>query len=72
MKSFTLNITVRVFSGILKPEEKANRVFHAPYVKETENKKVKISDEFWTVYKNKNDILIETILPLGKKTGKQV
>ena len=64
------DITVRVHSGIHKPEEKANRVFHAPYIKETENKKVKISDEFWTVYKNKNDILIETILPLGKKNRK--
>lgn len=64
------DIKVRVHSGILKREEKANRVFHAPYVKETENEKVKISDEFWTVYKNKNDILIETILPLGKKNRK--
>ena len=64
------DIKVRVHSGILKPEEKAVRVFHAPYIKETENEKVKISDEFWTVYKNKNDILIETILPLGKKNRK--
>lgn len=64
------DITVHVHSGILKPEEKAVRVFHAPYIKETDNKKVKINDEFWTVYKNKNDILIETILPLGKKKRK--
>ena len=61
------DITIRVHSGVHKPEKKAVRVFHAPYIKETENKKVKVNDEFWTVYKNKNDILIETILPLGKK-----
>ena len=61
------DITVRVHSGVLKPEKMAVRVFHAPYFKETDNKKVKVNDEFWTVYKNKNDILIETILPLGKK-----
>ena len=64
------DITIRVFSGVLEPEEKAVRVFHAPYFKETDNIKVKVNDEFWTVYKNKNDILIETILPLGKKNRK--
>ncbi|MBE9509538.1 MAG: hypothetical protein IMY71_01565 [Bacteroidetes bacterium] len=64
------DITVRVHSGIPKPEEKAVRVFHAPYIIETENRKVKINDEFWTVYKSKNDILIDTILPFGKKNRK--
>ena len=63
-------ITIRVHSGILKPEINAVRVFHAPYIKETDNKKVKVSDEFWAVYKNKNDILIETVLPLGAKNRK--
>jgi len=64
------DITIRVHYGIHKPEEKAVRVFHAPYIKETENENIKINDEFWTVYKNKNDILIETILPLGRKNRK--
>jgi len=64
------DIIINVHSGILKPEKNAVRVFHAPYIKETENIKVKINDEFWTVYKNKNDILIDTILPLGKKNRK--
>ena len=26
------DITIRVHSGVLKPEEKAVRVFHAPYI----------------------------------------
>jgi len=64
------DITVRVHSGRPEPEGKDVRVFHAPYIKETDNIKVKVNDEFWTVYKNKNDILIETILPLGKKNRK--
>lgn len=61
------DITVCVHSGIPDPEKKAVRMFHAPYIKETENVKLKINDEFWTVYRNENDILIETILPRGKK-----
>ncbi|MCH7656721.1 MAG: hypothetical protein IIB05_00155 [Bacteroidetes bacterium] len=65
-----VDITIRVHSGILTPEKKAVRVFHAPYIKETDNIKIKINDEFWTVYKNNDDILIETILPLGKKNRK--
>ena len=68
--SLNPDITIRVHSGVLKPEEKAARVFHAPYIKETDNKKVKVNDEFWTVYKDKTGILIETILPLGKKNRK--
>lgn len=64
------DITVRVHSGILTPEKKAVRVFHAPYIKEIKNIKVKINDEFWTVYKCNGDILIETILPLGEKNRK--
>ena len=68
--SANVDITVRLHSGILEPEEKAVRVFHAPYIKDTDNKKVKINDEFWTDYKNKNTILIETTLPLGKGNRK--
>ena len=64
------DITVRVHSGILTPEKKPVRVFHAPYIKETNNIKIKINDEFWTVYKNNDDMLIETILPLGGKNRK--
>jgi hypothetical protein len=64
-KEITPGVTVRVHAGTFKPQQQARRVFHAPYIIETGDKKHKVNDKFWSVWQQGKEILIETILPLG-------
>ena len=53
-------ITIRVHSGTFTPCDNAVRVFHAPDEK----------GEFWSVYKNNDDIIIEAVLSRETKNKK--
>jgi hypothetical protein len=57
------DIHIRVHSGDYAIPKGAIRVFNAPLVEETNGVHVKKSERFWNVYKQHNDLYIETILP---------
>jgi len=61
------DVLVRVHMGHFVIPERAERVFHAPFVEEKEGRSFKRSEEFWDVYRGEGDRLyICTIFPLEK------
>ena len=63
---FTPDITIRIRADKFIPEGPITRVFHAPYFEEELNKPVKKADEFWSVYTEKENLLINIKYPEGK------
>lgn len=59
------DITLRVHSCLCTVPEGIERVFHAPYVEEVNGSRIVKGEEFWTVYKHRSDIYINTIFPLS-------
>lgn len=57
------DVLVTVYSDPFKLPADAERVFHAPLVEEINGKRIKNSDNFWSIYKHRSDIFIRTILP---------
>ncbi len=57
------DVLIRVHSGSFKISPDAKMVFNAPYVEEVNGLKLKKNDEFWSVYKLRDDIFIRTIFP---------
>ncbi|MFH0841372.1 MAG: hypothetical protein V1903_02005 [Bacteroidota bacterium] len=57
------DIIIKVHSGDFKIPSDAKMVFNAPYVEEINGLKLKKNDEFWSVYKLRDDIFIRTIFP---------
>ena len=57
------DILINVLSGPFNLPADAERVFHAPLVEEINGKRIKNSDNFWSVYKHRSDIFIKTIFP---------
>ena len=60
------DITIRLRTEKFIPEGAIDRVFHAPYFEEELNKPVKKADEFWSVYTEKENLLINIKYPAGK------
>lgn len=59
------DLAVNVFSGPVVVREEATAVFKAPYVEEINGIMVKKSDEFWTVYRLGDYILVRASCPLS-------
>ena len=60
------DLAVNVFTGPVVVKEEASAVFRAPYIEEINGMRVKKSDEFWTVYRLGDYILIRTSCPISK------
>ncbi|MDT8400852.1 MAG: hypothetical protein RQ743_04085 [Bacteroidales bacterium] len=59
------DLAVNVFTGPVVVREDATAVFRAPYVEEINGIMVKKSNEFWTVYRLGDYILLRTSCPLS-------
>jgi hypothetical protein len=57
------DILINVLSGSFNLPSDAERVFHAPLVEEINGKRIKNSDNFWSIYKHRSDIFIKTNFP---------
>ena len=57
------DICIRVHSGILKPDEDAERLFVAPYTVDINGYKLNKSENFWSVYKQNGGLLLTTTFP---------
>jgi len=64
-ESTDYDLAVNVFTGPVVITEEASAVFRAPYIEEINGMKVKKSDEFWTVYRLGDYILIRTSCPIS-------
>jgi len=60
-----LDIMIRIHSGTFVLPEKAERVFHAPYVEEINGIQIRHKANFWSVWKHHSDLYIRTIFPLS-------
>lgn len=56
-------MVLKVFRGTVSVPSSAVRVFHAPYVEEINGAKYNISPEFWSVWKNGDELLITIDFP---------
>ncbi|MCE5346882.1 MAG: hypothetical protein LLG13_11440 [Bacteroidales bacterium] len=59
------DILIRVHSGKSGLPEKAERVFHAPYVEEINGIQVMQKTNFWSIWKSHSNLFILTIFPLS-------
>jgi hypothetical protein len=59
------DLALNVFKGPVVVREEATAVFRAPYVEEINGRMVKKSDEFWTVYRLGDYILVRTSCPVS-------
>lgn len=59
------HLAVNVFRGPVKVNEQATAVFRAPYVEEVGGMRLKKNDEFWTVYRLGDYILVKTTCPVS-------
>jgi hypothetical protein len=57
------DISISVHAGPFIMPDKAERVFHAPLVEEIDGAFVKKEDNFWSVYRDNEDLFIKTIFP---------
>jgi hypothetical protein len=60
------DIAVNVLRGKVKIPPGSENVFRAPYIEEINGVATKKSDEFWTVYKHGDYILVHTTMPLSE------
>jgi hypothetical protein len=60
------DIAVNVLRGKVKIPPGSENVFRAPYLEEINGVATKKSDEFWTVYKHGDYILVHTTMPLSE------
>jgi len=65
-KSTGYDLAVNVFIGPVVITQEASAVFRAPYIEEINGMRVKKHDEFWTVYRLGDYILIRTSCPVSK------
>jgi len=59
------DILIRIHSGIYDLPEKAERVFHAPFVEEINGIQIRHKTNFWSVWKYHSELYIQTIFPLS-------
>jgi hypothetical protein len=57
------DILIMVHAGKLVMDEKAERVFHAPYVEEINGILIQNRADFWSVWKHRSDLFISTVFP---------
>jgi hypothetical protein len=66
------DVLIRIHSGKYKMDEKAERVFHAPYVEEINGILIQNRADFWSVWKHRSDLFITTIFPLSSPEKKAI
>ena len=59
------DVFIQIHSGKYVLPEKAERVFHAPYVEEINGVQIHNKTNFWSVWKNDAELFIKTIFPLS-------
>ena len=59
------DVFIKVHFGNFDLPQHSEKVFEAPYVEEIDNIRIKKSDDFWSVYKNQDDLFIKTGFPLS-------
>lgn len=59
------DILIQIHSGKYVLPEKAERVFHAPYVEEINGIQIHNKANFWSVWTHLSDLFIRTIFPLS-------
>jgi hypothetical protein len=60
------DITIRVRKGKYKPGAGITLLFHAPYVEEVLKAPVIKADDFWSVYSDKDKLLVKITYPSGE------
>lgn len=58
------DLHIIIHSGSLDLPVEAERVFHAPFVEEVNGIQIRHKANFWSIWKNRSDLYIKTILPL--------
>jgi hypothetical protein len=58
------DILIRVHSGNLLLPDKAERVFHAPFVEEINGIAIHHKTNFWSIWRSQSDLYIKSVLPL--------
>ena len=59
------DLLIQIHSGKYNVPEKAERVFHAPYVEEINGIQIHNKSNFWSVWSHLSDLYIRTIFPLS-------
>lgn len=57
------DVIIRVHSGSFKIPSDAKMVFNAPYIEEVNGLRLKKNEEFWSIFKLRNNLFIRTIFP---------
>ena len=66
------DITILIHSGKYTLTAGTQKVFSAPYVEEVNGIRIKKKDEFWSVYKNNDDLFISTDFPLSPEKKRAI
>jgi hypothetical protein len=65
-----LTVDIRVYYGTPDLPYGAECVFHAPFIEETDGHRTEKNPEFWSIWKNNDDLFIKTSFPLSKGNKK--
>lgn len=63
------DLAINVLRGPVKVPPGSEEVFKAPYVEEVNGKALKKSEDFWTVHKHGDYILVHTTMPLSESVN---
>jgi hypothetical protein len=66
------DVHIKVHSGKFILPSKAERVFHAPFVEETNGRLIENNPNFWSVWKHNSELYIKTVFPLSDATKNAV
>jgi len=59
------DLLISVNLGSLTLPTEAERVFHAPFVEEVNGIQIRHKANFWSIWKHRNELYIQTVLPLS-------
>jgi hypothetical protein len=59
------DLLISVHSGSLSIPSEAERVFHAPFVEEVNGIQIRHKANFWSIWKHRTELYIQTIFPLS-------
>jgi len=59
------DLLILIHAGLIELPEASERLFHAPFVEEVNGIQIRHKANFWSIWKNRSDLYIKTILPLS-------
>ncbi len=59
------DLLILIHAGLIELPEESERLFHAPFVEEVNGIQIRHKANFWSIWKNRSDLYIKTILPLS-------